>query len=174
MDALLGAWALLGLIVLLIMFLFAFLKKATWKTLGKGALIYLIGLIVFICMGSLNSNSSNKKVTKQNTTSSKSKSSSKSSNNDNFDKDTNFERDLNDTVVKSKGAIVDIKYDINPATGIMNSVNFIVDDSMANAPQSDIQDVKDTASKAVKEETRTYNMPRVPSISITTKSGQSL
>lgn len=174
MDALLGAWSILGLIILLIIFLFAFFKKATWKALGKGTLIYIIGLILFACIGGLSSNSSSKGTTKQNATSSKSKSSPKSSNNDNFDKDTKFERDLNDTLIKSKGAIVDIKYDINPSTGIMNSVDFIVDDSMANASQSDIQDVKNAASQAVKNEVNTYHMSKIPSISITTKSGQSL
>jgi hypothetical protein len=94
--------------------------------------------------------------------------------NSNFEKASKFESQLNTAIEKSNGAISDIKCDINPTTGKINSVTFIVDDSVAYADNNDIQKIRDKADYAVSSIATQNHIKHVPDTHIQTESGQTL
>lgn len=94
--------------------------------------------------------------------------------NSNFEKASKFESQLNTAIEKSNGAISDIKCDINPTTGKINSVTFIVDDSVAYADNKDIQKIRDKADYAVSSIATQNHIKHVPDTHIQTESGQTL
>lgn len=103
--------------------------------------------------------------------------SSKSENdktNSNFEKATKFESQLNIAIEKSHGAISDIKCDIDPTTGKINSVTFVVDDSAAYADDKDIQKIRDDADYAVSSIATQNHISHVPDTHIQTESGLTL
>lgn len=94
--------------------------------------------------------------------------------NSNFEKATKFESQLNTSIEKSHGAISDVKCDIDPTTGEIKSVTFVVDDSILDAPDSDIQKVKSEADSAVSTVANKYNLSSTPKTYIKTQSGESV
>lgn len=94
--------------------------------------------------------------------------------NSNFEKATKFESQLNTSIKKSRGAISDVKCDIDPTTGEIKSVTFVVDDSILDAPDSDIQKVKSEADSAVSTVANKYNLSSTPKTYIKTQSGESV
>lgn len=94
--------------------------------------------------------------------------------NSNFEKATKFESQLNTSIEKSHGAISDVKCDIDPTTGEIKSVTFVVDDSILDAPNSDIQKVKSEADSAVSAVANKYNLSSTPKTYIKTQSGESV
>lgn len=94
--------------------------------------------------------------------------------NSNFEKATKFESQLNTSIEKSHGAISDVKCDIDPTTGGIKSVTFVVDDSILDAPDSDIQKVKSEADSAVSTVANKYNLSSTPKTYIKTQSGESV
>lgn len=94
--------------------------------------------------------------------------------NSNFEKATKFESQLNTSIEKSHGAISDVKCDIDPTTGEIKSVTFVVDDSILDASDSDIQKVKSEADSAVSTVANKYNLSSTPKTYIKTQSGESV
>lgn len=94
--------------------------------------------------------------------------------NSNFEKATKFKSQLNTSIEKSHGAISDVKCDIDPTTGEIKSVTFVVDDSILDAPDSDIQKVKSEADSAVSTVANRYNLSSTPKTYIKTQSGESV
>lgn len=94
--------------------------------------------------------------------------------NSNFEKATKFESQLNTSIEKSHGAISDVKCDIDPTIGEIKSVTFVVDDSILDAPDSDIQKVKSEADSAVSTVANKYNLSSTPKTYIKTQSGESV
>ena len=94
--------------------------------------------------------------------------------NSNFEEATKFESQLNTSIEKSRGAISDVKCDIDPTTGEIKSVTFVVDDSILDAPDSDIQKVKSEANSAVSTVANKYNLSSTPKTYIKTQSGESV
>lgn len=94
--------------------------------------------------------------------------------NSNFEKATKFESQLNTSIEKSHGAISDVKCDIDPTTGEIKSVTFVVDDSILDTPDSDIQKVKSEADSAVSTVANKYNLSSTPKTYIKTQSGESV